>query len=287
MPNAQFPIPNSLIFSMLRKFLIIASVTALLLLTGACAVSAPPGQTSAQADGKTIGKKSYSYRIVKTYPHDPEAFLQGLIYHKGVLYEGTGLKGRSSLRRVELETGKVLQIHKLERRYFGEGIALWQDKIIQLTWRSQVGFVYNSQTFEKVGQFSYPTEGWGITHDGERLIMSDGTDILRFWNPDTFEEIGQIKVRDRGTPVVRLNELEYIKGEIWANVWQSDRIARISPQTGQVLGWIDLTGLLAPEDSSQPTDVLNGIAYDEEGDRLFVTGKLWPKLFEIQLVPQR
>lgn len=272
---------------MICKPLTIASLTALLLLTGACAVSEPLEQTSADANGKAIHQKSYTYRIANAYPHDPNAFVQGLIYHNGVLYEGTGLNGRSSLRRVELKTGKVLQIHNLERRYFGEGIALWQDKIIQLTWKSQVGFVYDRQTFDKIGEFSYPTEGWGITHDGDRLIMSDGTDVLRFWNPDTFEEIGQIKVRDRGMPVIRLNELEYIKGEIWANVWQTDRIARISPQTGQVLGWIDLTGLLAAEDRSQTTDVLNGIAYDEEGDRIFITGKLWPKLFEIQLVPHR
>lgn len=271
---------------MIRKALNIAFLMALLLLTGACAVSEPPEQISALADRKTATPKTYSYRIVKNYPHDPEAFVQGLIYHKGILYEGTGLNGRSSLRRVELETGKVLQLHNLDRRYFGEGIALWQDKIIQLTWKSQVGFVYNSQTFEKIGEFTYPTEGWGITHDGDRLIMSDGTDVLRFWNPDTFEEIGQIKVSYRGNPVFRLNELEYIKGEIWANVWQTDLIARISPQTGQVLGWIDLTGLLAAEDRSPTTDVLNGIAYDEEGDRIFVTGKLWPKLFEIKLVPQ-
>ncbi|NEP12161.1 MAG: glutaminyl-peptide cyclotransferase [Symploca sp. SIO2C1] len=229
----------------------------------------------------------YTYSIVKTYPHDREAFTQGLIYHDGVLYEGTGLRGKSSLRRVELETGKVLQIHPLNRRYFGEGITLWENRIIQLTWTSQKGFVYNPETFEKLREFTYRTEGWGITHDTKRLIMSDGTDTLYFLNPDTFEEIGSIQVQYQDKPVTHLNELEYINGEIFANVWQTDLIARISPQTGRVLSWIDLTGLLESESqlsSYGSEDVLNGIAYDELGDRLFVTGKLWPKLFEIKLV---
>jgi glutamine cyclotransferase len=229
----------------------------------------------------------YSYSIINTYPHDPYAFTQGLIYHKGVLYESTGLRGRSSLRKVDLKTGNVLQIHRLDRRYFGEGIALWQNKMIQLTWRSQMGFVYNRQTFEKLGHFAYSTEGWGITHDGEKLIMSDGTDTLSFLNPETFEKIGQIQVRDQNKPVVKLNELEYVNGEIFANVLMSHYIARISPKTGQVLGWINLTGLVDEiklAGYSRKAAVLNGIAYDETGKRLFVTGKLWPKLFEIQLV---
>jgi len=229
----------------------------------------------------------YTYRVVNSYPHDPEAFTQGLVYDDGVLYEGTGLRGRSSLRRVELETGKIVQIHPLNRRYFGEGITLWHNQIIQLTWTSQTGFVYQLKTFEKVGEFNYRTEGWGITHDTKRLIMSDGTDTLYFLDPETFEEIGSIQVQYQDKPVTNLNELEYIKGEIFANVWQTDLIARISPQTGRVLSWIDLTGLLETKSGLSPygsEDVLNGIAYDQLGDRLFVTGKLWPKLFEIKLV---
>jgi len=225
------------------------------------------------------------YKIIKTYPHDPKAFTQGLVYHQGVLYEGTGLEGQSSLRKVELATGKVLQIHRLADRYFGEGIVIWQDKIIQLTWTSQVGFVYDLETFEQFGEFNYPTEGWGITHDGEKLIMSDGTDTLYFLNPETFEEIGQVKVKYGNQPVNRLNELEYINGEVFANVWMTDWIVRIDPKTGQIVGIIDLSGLHhASGQKMQGNDVLNGIAYDPEGDRLFVTGKLWPNLYEIELV---
>ncbi len=228
----------------------------------------------------------YGYEIVNTYPHDREAFTQGLIFVDGILYEGTGLYGRSSLRKVELETGKVLQIVALSDEYFGEGVTAFGDRIYQLTWKSRVGFVYDKETFELIQTFSYPTEGWGITHDGTRLIMSDGSATLHFLDPDTLEEIGQVQVREGNYLVARLNELEYISGEVYANVWQTDRIARINPETGQVTGWLELGGLLGPEDHDQPVDVLNGIAYDAENDRLFVTGKLWPKLFEIELVPQ-
>jgi glutamine cyclotransferase len=229
----------------------------------------------------------YTYRIVHTYPHDPDAFTQGLIYHDGVLYESTGLWGRSSLRKVALETGKVLQTSQLDDKYFGEGITLWQDQLVQLTWKTNRGFVYNLQTFEKLKDFTYATEGWGITHDEDKLIMSDGSDTLYFLNPQTFERIGVLPVRDQNNkPVANLNELEYINGEIFANIWYTNKLARISPKTGQVLGWIDLTGLNPVSfsgDNSQA--VLNGIAYDEKGKRLFVTGKLWPKLFEIELMP--
>jgi glutamine cyclotransferase len=226
----------------------------------------------------------YSYSIVNTYPHDPDAFTQGLIFDEGVLYEGTGLYGQSSLRRVELETGDILQIRELSDQLFGEGITIYGDRIIQLTWQSNIGFVYDKDTFELLQEFDYSTEGWGITHDGTRLIMSDGTSTLHFLDPQTFEETGQVAVFDSDGPVTRLNELEYVQREIYANVWQTDRIARIAPETGQVVGWIELEGLLSAEDRSQPVDVLNGIAYDAQTDRLFVTGKLWPKLFEIELV---
>jgi len=222
--------------------------------------------------------------IIHAYPHDRDAFTQGLVFENGVLYEGTGLHGRSTLRRVDLKTGEILQIRKLPDHLFGEGITVFGEKIIQLTWQAGIGFVYDRATFELLGEFRYPTQGWGIAHDGKRLIMSDGTSTLRILDPVAFEEIGRIEVRDRDGPVTRLNELEYVKGEIYANVWQTDRIVRIAPDTGDVVGWIDLTGILKPEDRADSVDVPNGIAYDADNDRLFVTGKLWPRLFEIELV---
>ncbi|PON16089.1 glutamine cyclotransferase [Candidatus Entotheonella serta] len=226
----------------------------------------------------------YSYRVVRSYPHDRQAFTQGLVYEAGELYEDTGIRGQSSLRRVELETGTVRQQYELPRQYFGEGITLFGDRIIQLTWQSRIGFVYDRGSFQLIQQFSYPTEGWGITHDGSRLIMSDGTANLYFLEPKTFTEIDRLEVRDEHGPVIRLNELEYVRGDLYANVWQTDRIARIDLLTGRVVAWIDLKGLLSVADRLQRVDVLNGIAYDADHDRLFVTGKWWPKLFEIQLV---
>jgi glutamine cyclotransferase len=226
----------------------------------------------------------YSYNIVNTYPHDRNAFTEGLVFEDGFLYEGTGLLGNSTLRRVELETGDILQIRELPAQFFGEGITIYGDNIIQLTWKSHIGFVYNKNSFELLQEFNYSTEGWGITHNGTCLIMSDGTSTLHFLDPQTFEEIGQLEVFDDDGPVTKLNELEYVQGEIYANVWQTDRIAIIAPETGRVIGWVDLRGLLTAEDRSEPVDVLNGIAYDAATDRLFVTGKLWPKLFEIQLI---
>lgn len=268
---------------------IFLSLAAVITVVGGAFYFYPEAQTSSQSQQQTV-PPVYSYRVVKVYPHDPQAFTQGLVYHHGLLYEGTGLRGKSELRRVELATGKVLQTHSLNPSYFGEGITLWKDKILQLTWTSGVGFVYNQDSFQVLEQFTYPTEGWGITSDGEQLIMSDGSDTLYFLDPETLTEIARVKVRDKGTPIVRLNELEYINGEIFANIWQTDLIVRISPKTGQVLGWIDLAGLLDREkvlDSGHTPDVLNGIAYDKVGDRLFVTGKLWPQLFEIELVPDK
>jgi glutaminyl-peptide cyclotransferase len=224
------------------------------------------------------------YRVVHVFPHDSQAFTQGLVYLDGVFYEGTGLNGRSTIRKVKIETGQVMQMQKLDSQYFGEGIAILNDTLFQLTWQSGIAFLYDRATFTRTGTFSYTGEGWGLTHDGRRLIMSDGTGTLRFIDPASHKEISRLAVRDGGRPVLNLNELEYIKGEVFANVWQTDRIARISPKTGEVSGWIDLKGLL-PASEQAPDAVLNGIAYDAAGDRIFVTGKLWPKVFEIRIVP--
>ena len=225
----------------------------------------------------------HGYRIVNVYPHDTDAFTQGLVYHEGRLFEGTGIRGESDVREVELQSGDVIRRREIDDRYFGEGIALWKDTLIQLTWQSEVGFVYERATFDKLREFAYPTEGWGLTQDGERLIMSDGTSSLYFLDPQTFERRGRVTVRDDGEPIDQLNELEFIDGQVYANVWQTDRIAIIDPGSGRVDAWVDLTGLLDPTDRTPRTDVLNGIAYDAEGERLFVTGKYWPKLFEIEL----
>jgi glutamine cyclotransferase len=226
------------------------------------------------------------YQVVRTFPHDPQAFTQGLVFLDGVLYEGTGLNGHSSIRKVKLENGEVLQIQKLDPQYFGEGIAVWDNSLVQLTWRGGVGFVYDRATFQRKKTFTYNGEGWGLAFDGTRLAMSDGTAFIRFLDPATLAETGRIQVRDGTVPVEHLNELEFVKGEIFANVWQTDRLARISPRTGQVTGWIDLAGLLDPREAARGVDVLNGIAYDAQNDRLFVTGKLWPRVFEIRIVPR-
>ena len=226
------------------------------------------------------------YRVVHTYSHDPQAYTQGLLYEDGNLYESTGLNGRSSLRMVDLATGRVLQKADVPPNYFAEGLAPWGSTLIQLTWQSHVAFVYDRFSFRLLHTFSYAGEGWGLTEDGKNLILSDGTSTLRFFNPGTFREVRHIDVKDHGTPITQLNELEYVHGEIYANVWHTDRIVRISPANGRVLGWIDLTGLLAPGEVSDPEAVLNGIAGDAAHDRLFVTGKLWPKLFEIKIVPE-
>jgi glutaminyl-peptide cyclotransferase len=226
----------------------------------------------------------YGYRIVRIYPHDPTAFTQGLIYKDGYLYEGTGLHGRSSLRKVDLETGRVLKFHPLPEKYFGEGIALCRNRLFQLTYRSNTGFIYD-RDFRQIGQFTYPTEGWGITCGGKHLIMSDGTAVLRWLDSKTLKIIKQLTVTDQGRPVPHLNELETVRGEIFANIWGTDFIARISPESGIVTGWIDLSGLSGQLPAGrEPIDVLNGIAYNERGNRLFVTGKFWPKLFEIKLI---
>lgn len=226
--------------------------------------------------------KVYSYKIINQFPHDTNAFTQGLAFEDGILYEGTGKYGESQLRKVDLQTGKVLKIHNLTDNYFGEGICIFDDKIIQLTWKSETGFVYDKNTFDLVKIFYYQTEGWGITHDGKNLIISDGTDNLYFLNPKTFTEVKRIEVRFANKQIIKLNELEYIDGKIFANIWMEDRIAIIDPANGKVTAWINLTGLLKQENTEN--SVLNGIAFDEQNKRLFVTGKYWPTLFEIELV---
>ena len=225
-----------------------------------------------------------TYRIVHSYPHDAHAFTQGLLYADGHLYESTGLKGHSSLRMVDLETGRVLQELSVPGQYFAEGLATWGSTLIQLTWQSHTAFVYDRFSFREVRTLTYPGEGWGLASDGKNLILSDGTAGLRFLDPVTFRELRRVIVRDQGSPVLQLNELEMVKGEIYANVWHTDKIARISPVDGKVLGWIDLAGLWPRAQRTDPEAVLNGIAYDAAHDRLFVTGKLWPRLFEIKVV---
>lgn len=239
----------------------------------------------------------YTYEIVNTFDHDSEAFTQGLVYHNGFLYEGTGQQpyfgpgssanGISTLRKVALETGEVIQSLQLDRPYFGEGIAILGDEIVQLTWRSQIGFVYDLTTFQLKREFVYTSEGWGITHDGARFVMSDGTSTLYLRDSQSLNEAARVDVRDNRGLVFRLNELEFIKGEVWANIWGTDQIARINALTGRVVGWVDLTGILPAEGrGNEPDAVMNGIAYDAENDRIFVTGKLWPKLFEIRVIPK-
>ncbi|MBC8077013.1 MAG: glutaminyl-peptide cyclotransferase [Chloroflexales bacterium] len=236
---------------------------------------------------------TYGYKVLASYPHDAGAWTQGLVYIDGALYEGTGPDnggnvggGPSSLRRVNLETGTVEQRQDLPIEFYGEGIAVYGDTIVQISWKNQTGFVYDRASFKQRRTFAYSGEGWGITYDGRRLIMSDGTSRLRFLDPVTFAEIGSVEVIGPEGPLRNINELEYVDGVVYANIWQTDRIARIDPQTGKVTGIIDLSGLLGPEDRQRPVDVLNGITYDAANKRLLVTGKLWPKLFAIELVPK-
>jgi glutaminyl-peptide cyclotransferase len=223
------------------------------------------------------------YSVKKVYPHDAKAFTQGLEFRDGVLYEGTGLNGQSAIRKVEFTTGKVLQQAPLAADYFGEGITTWGPTLVQLTWTTQKGFIYDRTTFKQLRTFQYTGEGWGLTHNTTSLIMSDGSASIRFLDPKTMAETHRILVSDAGIIIRDLNELEWVNGEIYANVWQTNYVARISPTSGKVLGWINLTGLLSYEEAHSGADVLNGIAYDPAGRRLFVTGKLWPKLFEIEL----
>jgi glutaminyl-peptide cyclotransferase len=228
------------------------------------------------------GRGAPTVEVIAAHPHDPIAFTQGLVVHDGRLLEGTGQYGRSSLRRVDIATGRIEQLVPLGSAYFGEGIAVLDGRIYQLTWQNGVAFVYDAATFAPERTVRYDGEGWGLTTDGESLILSDGSASLSFLEPQTFNVERQITVRENGQPIVRLNELEYIDGEIWANVWYDDRIVRIAPSSGEVLGWIDLSRLY-PSPGRARDDVLNGIAYDADSGRLFVTGKNWPQLFEIEV----
>lgn len=226
-----------------------------------------------------------SFRVVNEFPHDPKAFTQGLIHHDGFLYESTGGWGSSSLRRVELETGRVVQEIKLPDTYFAEGLTLWRERLIQLTWTSGIAFVYDLKTFERVGSFPYAGEGWGLTHDEEHLIMSDGSNTLQRLDPDTYQVVGRASVFDRRTPVPWLNELEYVNGQLWANIFGQDRIARIDPLSGDVLSWLDFAERFTPHRKVSPSAVMNGIAIDADSERIFVTGKLWPKMYELKQEP--
>jgi glutamine cyclotransferase len=235
------------------------------------------------AGQSTRGTRVDGYEVVRAYPHDPGAFTQGLFWMDGYLWEGTGMNGRSGIRKVDLDTGRVVQQQSIPREFFGEGLAAFGPRLYELTWQSGVAIVWDKASFRVEKQFKYAGEGWGLTADGSRLIMSDGTEYLRFLDPETFAETRRVAVTDDGRPVTQLNELEFIRGEVYSNVWMTDRIARIDPGTGRVNAWIDLAGIL-PAADAQGVDVLNGIAYDAQGDRLFVTGKWWPKLFEIKVV---
>ena len=229
----------------------------------------------------------YTGVVIKTYPHDPKAFTEGLLYSGGFLYESTGRAGQSFIRKVRLESGEVLQQRAIDPQYFGEGIVIWQDKLIELTWKNELGFIYDATSFDLKSDFHYPGEGWALTHDGHNLIMSDGTSDLRVLDPDTLKERNRIHVTCDGRPIRYINEIEWVKGEVLANIWLTNVIVRIDPATGKVVGLIDLTDIANAVVKNQGDNVLNGIAYDSAADRLFVTGKLWPKLLQIKLAPRQ
>jgi glutaminyl-peptide cyclotransferase len=249
------------------------------------AVAAPFTSTLSAQRAAASATPVSGYRVVNAYPHDPDAYTQGLIFRDGVLYESTGRNGKSTLRKVKLETGAVLQQRTIDPAHFAEGLAEWKGRLFQLTWQSNVAFVYDLTTFNPVKTLRFPGEGWGLAASPEGLILSDGTADLRVLEPESFHELRRVTVRDGGQAIDQLNELEFVRGEVWANVWHTNRIARIAPRTGRVVGWIDLSGLMGMY-RLDPEAVLNGIAFDAASGRLFVTGKLWPKLFEIQVVPR-
>lgn len=264
-----------------RRFLALVAGCATLACLGALKLL--PSRLLAQPEFPVPRQKTF--RVINIYPHDPAAFTQGLLFHDGYLYESTGGWGSSSLRKVELTTGRVLRKRNLPPQYFGEGLALWGHRLIQVTWKSGTGFVYDLNTFDQMETFTYSGEGWGLTQDDQGLILSDGTHVLRRLDPDTFRETGRIAVHDQGQPQRGLNELEYIEGEIWAKIFPTDEMVRIDPKDGHVVARVDLDGILGPR--RRPSEAVpNGIAYDPEQHRIFVTGKLWPVLFEIEVVPR-
>jgi glutamine cyclotransferase len=231
---------------------------------------------------------TYDFKVVRSYPHDTQAFTEGLLYRDGFLYESTGLNGKSSIRKVDLASGKVLQTKDIPPQYFGEGLTAWGDTLVNLTWQTQTGFVFDLKTFEVKNQFAYPGEGWGLAQNGKELVMSDGTATLRFLDPKTFLEVRRVKVTADGIAVNQLNELEVVEGEIFANIWHTNTIARIDPDTGKITGWIDFSKLYPDAGKGQNGEnVMNGIAYDAEKKRLFVTGKLWPKIYEVKITPRK
>lgn len=266
--------------SISRVIIALAASALILGLIGALWFRRDGGDEPGTAGSTPVIAREVGYEVVNKFPHDPGAFLQGLVWHDG-FFESTGQFGRSSLRRVEYSTGKVLQQINLDSQYFGEGLALVDNRLIQLTWQSHRGFVYDQSSFKLLREFTYDTEGWGLTYDGKSLILSDGTDLLTFYDPDNFQPIRKVPVKFNGMALRDLNELEYIEGEIWANVWHSDRIVRIDPASGQVKSYLNLADIL-PE-RADPEAVLNGIAYDAQTKRIFVSGKLWPQIFEIRL----
>jgi glutamine cyclotransferase len=251
-------------------------------------VTTPIPHLSSDSNGPSVPETEspsvFTFAVINTYPHDASSFTQGLVYADSLFYESTGHFGASAVRKIDPITGAVLKVRNLSSAFFGEGLTLFQNKIYQITWQARTCFVYDKDTFDIVGQFTYSTEGWGLTHDGTNLVMSDGTATLYFRDPTTFAEISRLQVTDNTGPIKNLNELEYIKGAIYANVWLTDRIAKIDPETGHVISWLDLTNLLPQNQRRNSNAVLNGIAYDRDGDRMFVTGKWWPTVFEIQWV---
>jgi glutaminyl-peptide cyclotransferase len=266
-----------------RILLILALSFASLQCNGSTNMNTPANAPANGPAAENAVVQKYGYQIVNIFPHDPNAFTQGLVFLDGKLIESTGQEGRSTLRSVELQTGKVLKKVDVPLPYFAEGVALLNNKLYQLTWIHKLGFIYDAQTLEKVGEFNYSGEGWGLATDGRSLLLSDGSNRIRFLDPDSFRVTKTIAVVDGQVPINELNELEYVNGEIYANVWHDDRIAVVDPETGRVKAWIDLTGLLQPGDVTDPEAVLNGIAFDQASNRLFVTGKLWPRLFEIKI----
>lgn len=263
-----------------KKYLITGLILTIICVAVLSVVALNLNQNSSPSDLPAL----YDYKIINIYPHSNTAYTQGLVFDDGFLFESVGGWGSSYLRKIDLETGEILKAHKLSDEYFAEGLVLVENKLIQLTWLSQRGFVYDKESFNLLQTFSYPTQGWGITFDGEKLIMSDGSSTLFFLDPVTYENIGEINVKDGDIDVTELNELEYINNNVYANIWKEDTIAIIDPETGNVKGWIDLTGIYEPRGYD---DVLNGIAYNEKTNSLFITGKNWSYLYQIELIPKK